>query len=360
MQTVEIPLGQRSYRVDIGAKLLESPEHWLDCVGGGLILVVSNERVAPLYLHRVLDCLPKDRAHSLILPDGEQHKTVSSWRRIVNELVSMKANRDACLIALGGGVIGDLGGFAAATYMRGIRFVQAPTTLLAQVDASVGGKTGVNHAHGKNLIGAFHQPTRVLADTATLDTLEDREYRAGIAEVIKYGMIRDADFFGWIENQAGAVSQRDPQTLLSMVRRSVENKAAVVAEDELETHTRALLNYGHSFGHALETLTRYEHYLHGEAVAIGMVIAARLSEQRGRLAPGVADRLQSVLNRFGLPTRFHEAIKPNAILDAMTLDKKNVSGKLRLVLLRGLGEAYIDQDCSREQVLEAVRSCREA
>jgi 3-dehydroquinate synthase len=270
----------------------------------------------------------------------------------------MQANRDACIVGLGGGVIGDMAGYAAASYMRGIAFVQVPTTLLAQVDASVGGKTGVNHPEGKNLIGAFHQPRAVVVDVTTMATLPDREYRAGVAEVVKYGLIRDAGFFAWLESHADEVSRRAPNAVQHMVEVSVRNKAEVVAADELEAGSRAQLNLGHSFGHALETLTGYEHFLHGEAVAIGMLIAARLSEARGLLEAGVANRLESLLTRFGLPVEVPVTISSEAVFSRLALDKKTLGGRLRLILLDELGSARVDSDSEKREILQAIESCR--
>jgi 3-dehydroquinate synthase len=356
MLTVDVALAGRGYPVCIGAGLLGEPALWQRFSGSGKCLVVTNDIVAPLYLERVMDSLPA--ARSLVLPDGEGSKTVAIWNNVLDELVEFRAGRDATAIALGGGVIGDICGFAAACYMRGIAFVQAPTTLLAQVDASVGGKTGVNHARGKNLIGAFHQPRAVLADTETLDTLPEREYLAGLAEVVKYGAIRDEPFLAWLEDRASRVLSRDPGTVAELIERSVRNKAEVVAADELEAGSRALLNFGHSFGHAIETLTGYERYLHGEAVAIGMVIAARLSEARGLCEPGVAERLAGILSSFGLPVTVLKDIGAEAIIDGLSLDKKALAGKPRLVLLRAPGSAVVDPLSTPEQIEAAIEACR--
>jgi 3-dehydroquinate synthase len=358
MLTVDVALGGRAYPVCIGADLLGEAALWQRFSGTGKCLVVTNAIVAPLYLERVLDSLPASRSRALVLPDGESSKTVATWNRVIDELIDFRAGRDATVIALGGGVVGDISGFAAASYMRGIAFVQVPTTLLAQVDASVGGKTGVNHAQGKNLIGAFHQPRAVLADTATLDTLPEREYLAGLAEVVKYGAIRDESFLAWLEDRATRVLSRDPDTVAGLIERSVRNKAAVVAEDELEAGPRALLNFGHSFGHAIETLTAYERYLHGEAVAIGMVVAARLSEARGLCAAGVAERLAGLLSTFGLPVTVLTDIDARAIIDCLSLDKKALGGKSRLVLLRAPGSAVVDALSTPGQIEAAIEACR--
>jgi 3-dehydroquinate synthase len=358
VKRVEVQLGSRSYPVLIGSGLLGTTEHWAPLLGAGRVLVVSNDVVGPLYLERVLDALPSDRATSFVLPDGEAHKTVESWRSIIDELVRLKAGRDACLVALGGGVIGDLCGFAAASYMRGVGFIQAPTSLLAQVDASVGGKTGVNHPQGKNLIGAFHQPRAVLADVGTLSTLPEREYRAGLAEVVKYGLIRDADFLDWLEKNSAAIKDRAPAAVEHLVEHSIRNKAAVVAADEREAGSRALLNFGHSFGHALETLTEYRGFLHGEAVAIGMVVATRLSESREFLQAGACRRLRALLTQLGLPVTVPQDIAANDIYDCLALDKKTLGGQPRLILLDGPGSARVDTDSSERDILNAIGACQ--
>jgi 3-dehydroquinate synthase len=358
MNRIDVSLGPRSYPVLVGDGLLGQPECWAPFLGEGLLLVVTNDTVAPIYLQRVLAALPSDRTHALLLPDGESFKTLATWSRIIDELVKLKATRDACLVALGGGVIGDMVGFAAASYMRGIDFVQAPTTLLAQVDASVGGKTGVNHARGKNLIGAFHQPRAVIADVATLASLPEREYLAGLAEVVKYGMIRDAAFLAWLESNAGAIRSREAAHVAHLVEQSVRNKAEVVAADEREAGARALLNFGHSFGHALETLTQYREFLHGEAVAIGMVVAATLSESRGLLQAGEAKRLSALLSGLGLPVHLPLQVDSEALLDSLALDKKTLGGRVRLVLLEAAGSARVDAGSSREDILAAIRDCQ--
>jgi 3-dehydroquinate synthase len=358
VSTVNIDLGKRSYPVIIGSGLLDQAALWREHLPGGKILVVSNEVVAPLYLERLISALGIDVQQTMILPDGESSKTVSNWSLIIDRLIEMRAGRDVCLLALGGGVVGDICGFAAATYMRGVPFIQVPTTLLAQVDASVGGKTAVNHVRGKNLVGAFHQPRAVIADTDTLDTLPDREFSAGMAEVVKYGAIRDAAFFDWLETESANIQSKNPAALISLIEKSVRNKAAVVAEDELETGARALLNFGHTFGHALETVTAYSRFLHGEAVAIGMAIAARLSESRGLCGPDVSTRLARLLAMQGLPVTLPADLETEAIMDAMTLDKKRLGGKTRLVLLTALGKAIIDSDSPADQIRGAIEASR--
>jgi 3-dehydroquinate synthase len=359
MQTIDVDLAAGAYPVHIGRGLLNDACLWRKHVGAGKVLVVSNPTVAPLYLARLREALPAQRAEVHIIPDGERHKTVDTWYGIIDKLVAMRARRDATLVALGGGVVGDLTGFAAACYMRGVRFLQAPTTLLAQVDASVGGKTGINHVHGKNLVGAFHQPAAVLIDSATLDTLPAREFNAGLAEVVKYGAIRDEPFFCWLEAQAGRVAGRDADALDYLIQRSVGNKAEIVGLDEKEAGVRALLNFGHSFGHALEAVTKYERFLHGEAVAIGMAVAARLSEARSLCAGGLADRLAALLQRLGLPVRIPADLPLEALAEALELDKKALASGLRLVLLSGLGSACVDAGNSKDEIIAAMQENRD-
>jgi len=354
MQTIRVELADRSYTVTIGSGILGTNHSAIQRPVGSTALVVSNETVAPLYLKAIRDSLAGVKIHTLILPDGERFKTLEHWSRIIDKLVDVRATRDITLITLGGGVIGDMGGFAAACYMRGIRFIQVPTSLLAQVDASVGGKTGFNHPQGKNLVGAFHQPASVLIDIDTLKTLPDREFSAGMAEVIKIAVIRDAEFVNWLEDNSAGITAREPETLINMIGRSIQNKADVVTEDEREAGVRALLNFGHSFAHALETLTDYQSYLHGEAVAIGMMVATRLSEQRGLCAPGFGERLGNLLQLFGLPVNMPDNSDPDDILELMKLDKKVIAGSYRLILLKAVGQGIIDSSSSNEQIAAAI------
>jgi 3-dehydroquinate synthase len=355
---VDVKLKDRSYPVWIGHGTLPEIPSLVDAPAASKTLIVTNATVAPLYLQTLLDALAGRDAHTLVLPDGEQYKTVKYWSQILDKLVDIRATRDATLLTLGGGVIGDMGGFAAASYMRGIRYVQIPTTLLAQVDASIGGKTAINHARGKNLIGAFHQPRGVLIDTATLTTLPAREFRAGLAEAVKTACVRDSRFLQWLEAHTQAVVDRDPEALTSLIGQSVSNKAAIVAEDERESGVRALLNFGHSFAHALETLTGYERYLHGEAVAIGMCMAGTLSERRGLCGAGFKDRLYRLLKAFGLPRVLPDNLQPGEIYEAMQLDKKNLAGSARLILIEKAGKGVIDSDCTKSQILESIRACQ--
>lgn len=358
MMTIELQIESGGYPVYLGRNLLGDASLWRRHLGSGKILVVSNEVVAPLYLETVTQALSGLAYEVHVIPDGEPAKTVDTWFGIIDKLVTMEARRDACIIALGGGVVGDIAGFAAACYMRGVRFVQVPTTLLAQVDASVGGKTGINHSQGKNLVGAFHQPTAVLIDSDTLATLPEREFKAGLAEVVKYGAIRDPGFFAWLEEHAPAIDRRDREAVEQLIHRSVVNKAEIVAQDEKETGVRALLNFGHSFGHALETETAYRTFLHGEAVAIGMVIAATLSEARGLCSPGAAARLSALLCRFGLPVALPASTSRTQLMKALQLDKKAVASGLRLVLLEAIGQATIDTESSYDEIVAAIHECQ--
>ena len=343
-ETLRIELGPRSYPIVIGPGVLDEAGLLATHVPGRDLLVVTDETVAPLYLARLLAALPDRRTHSIALPDGEEHKTLATLGRVFDALVEARLNRDACVVALGGGVVGDLAGFAAACYQRGVDFVQVPTTLLAQVDSAVGGKTGVNHPGGKNLLGAFHQPRAVLADTATLATLPKRELRAGLAEVVKYGLVEDADFLEWIERHVEALLALDPEATVHAVRRSCEIKARVVADDEREHGRRALLNLGHTFGHAIETAAGYGEWLHGEAVAVGMLLAADLSRRLGWLRDEDVARVRALLERAGLPT-VAPPIGAETARRLMGMDKKVLGGRIRLVLLRGLGQGVVSADC---------------
>jgi 3-dehydroquinate synthase len=351
-RTITVELGERSYPIVIGSGLLGGGFDVAAHVAGKDCLVVSNETVAPLYLDALVACLGDKQVETVVLPDGEAYKTLDTVTTVLDKLVAMGANRDTTVIALGGGVVGDITGFAASCYMRGVGFVQVPTTLLAQVDSSVGGKTGVNHPGGKNLIGAFHQPRLVLIDTDTLATLPERELRAGIAEVIKHGAIADADFFAWLEASMPALLSQDPAALAHAVGRSCEIKAAVVAEDEREAGRRAILNFGHTFGHAIENCLGYGEWLHGEAVAAGMVMAAEL----GDLPDTDTQRLRSLIAAAGLSVS-PPAAGAAALRAAMGMDKKVQDKRLRFVLLRRLGHAFVTADydeAALERTLQAA------
>jgi 3-dehydroquinate synthase len=343
VSTLHIDLGDRSYPIVVGTGLLGDAALLSQHVTARDILVVTSETVAPLYLDVLTRGLVDKRVGSVVLPDGEQFKTLDVLDRVFDALVESRLNRDACVIALGGGVVGDMAGFAAACYQRGIDYVQVPTTLLAQVDSSVGGKTGVNHAGGKNLIGAFHQPRAVLADLDTLRTLPPRELRAGLAEVVKYGLIVDEALLEWYEAHLDALLALDTMSLAHAVHRSCELKAQIVAEDEREHGRRALLNLGHTFGHAIEAAEGYGSWLHGEAVAAGMLLAAEFSRRLGWIDGRDVDRLRRLLERTGLPIAVPR-IGAGRALALMGMDKKVLAGRIRLVLLRRLGEAVVTGD----------------
>lgn len=354
LRTIHVALGTRSYPVWIGPGLLADHARWRATLRGRHALVISNTTVAPLYLDRVAEGLDGLTWSSFQLDDGEAHKTFANVGRALEALAQLGATRDACVVALGGGVVGDLAGFSAACWMRGIDFIQMPTTLLAMVDSSVGGKTGVNLPAGKNLVGAFHQPRAVVADTSTLTTLPDREYRAGLAEVVKGAAIGDPAFFAWLEQHAAALNAREPAPLIDAIARKVSYKAGVVARDETEQGERALLNLGHTFGHALETAGKYKVLLHGEGVAIGMLLAARLSERLGMGEPADTARLQRLLTSLGLPTAIPAGMDPEQLLALMRLDKKNLAGTLRLILWRGIGRAEIVGGVDESAVLAVL------
>jgi len=342
VQTLKVALGERSYPIYIGERLLARGDLLARHLPQKRAVVVTDTMLAPLYLGRVIDGLAAAgvSAVSVVLPDGEESKGWRTLNALFDALLVNRCERKTALIALGGGVIGDLTGFAAATYLRGVPYVQVPTTLLAQVDSSVGGKTAINHPRGKNMIGAFYQPQVVLADTAVLDTLPAREVGAGLAEVIKYGLIRDLPFFVWLERNIDALVARDPQALAYAVRRSCENKAAVVAADEREeSGQRALLNLGHTFGHAIETGLGYGSWLHGEAVAAGTVIAARVSQQMGLIDAADVARIIALFERARLPVLAPD-LGHERYQQLMGLDKKVEGGRIRFILLRGIGDAF--------------------
>jgi len=358
MDTIDVSLGERSYPIRIGSGLLGNAELLRETVTARQVGIVTNDVVGELYLEPIQNAFRDRDTRVIVLPDGEQHKTLATLSRIFDELVDAEFHRDACLIALGGGVVGDITGFAAACYQRGVDFVQVPTTLLAQVDSSVGGKTAVNHPRAKNMIGAFYQPIAVLADTDTLRTLPPRELSAGLAEVVKYGLILDRAFFEWLEANMEALRALEPDALRFAIRRSCEIKAQIVAEDEREHGRRALLNLGHTFGHALESIGDYERWLHGEAVAIGMMIAAHVSRALGWLGPADCERIESLLVRAGLPTAV-EGVEPQAVLDHMTQDKKADRHGIKLVLLESIGSACVRRAPERDLLLDVLSECIE-
>ena len=346
MKTINIDLGDRSYPIYVGDQLIDNPTILLNHIHTHTVVVVTNTTVAPLYLDTVTQSLG-DNTHiiPIILPDGEQYKNTETLNAIYEVLLKNKCDREVMLIALGGGVIGDITGFAAASFMRGVKFIQIPTTLLSQVDSSVGGKTGINHALGKNMIGAFYQPQCVIADVGLLKTLPDRELSAGLAEVIKYGLIRDAAFFVWLEKTMPSLINKDPSTLIEAVIRSCENKADVVAQDEFESSKgiRATLNLGHTFGHAIEHAMGYGNWLHGEAVAVGMVMAAFLSQELGWLNSDEFDRTKQLIANANLPINPPD-IPVDQFMGLMQSDKKSQRGRIHLILQKTIGEAILTSD----------------
>ncbi|MEX1668878.1 3-dehydroquinate synthase [Zhongshania guokunii] len=354
MKNLELDLGERSYPIFIAPGILADGALWLKYIAGSQVCIVSNDTIAPLYLADLKAQLSEKNVCEVILPDGEAHKTLAVLEQVFDTLLANNHNRSTTLIALGGGVVGDMCGFAAACYQRGVQFIQIPTSLLAMVDSSVGGKTGVNHPLGKNMIGAFHQPNCVLADLNVLKTLSDREFSAGMAEVIKYGLICDAEFFGWLEQNIAGLMARDAELLSEAVYRCCENKATVVAEDEREGGRRAILNLGHTFGHAIETAEGYGNWLHGEAVAAGTALALALSVKLAWLAPDVAARGVALLEQAGLPVEPPSNMNVDQFLQLMGRDKKVVDGRLRLVLLVGLGEAVVTSEASIEIITEVL------
>jgi len=359
MSTLQVDLGERSYPIHIGSGLLTRPELLKPCIAGSRVAVVTNETVGPLYLDAVLKFVATWQPISVVLPDGEEYKNLDTLNTIFDSLLRNRCDRKTTLIALGGGVVGDMTGFAAATYQRGVPFIQIPTTLLAQVDSSVGGKTGVNHPLGKNMIGAFHQPRCVIIDTDTLNTLPDNELSAGLAEVIKYGLIGDAEFFAWLEQNLDRLLTREPQALAYAIERSCADKARVVAADERESGVRALLNLGHTFGHAIETGAGYGNWLHGEAVAAGMCMATDLSRRMGWLTGEEVARIEALIRRAGLPVRAPGNLGAEKLRALMDVDKKVEAGRLRLVLPKGLGHSVITQDFPPALLNETLRECRE-
>ena len=355
MNRIEVSLGSRSYPILIGQGLLDRIGEFCAPLHASSIAIVTNDVLERLHLPTVVQSFTNAgvKPTTIVVPDGESHKTLPSWSGILDQLLASRLDRRSLIVALGGGVIGDLAGFAAASYQRGIPFVQVPTTLLSQVDSSVGGKTGVNHPAGKNMIGAFYQPQLVIIDTTTLDTLPDRELHAGLAEIIKYGLIRDREFFAWLEGNIDRLLARDSQALEHAIETSCRHKAEIVANDETEQGERALLNLGHTFGHAIEAGLGYGQWLHGEAVATGMVMAARLSSRLGWITAAEVERISQLLAHCDLPV---EAPKLGAdrFIELMTHDKKTIGGRIRLVLLKSIGEGIVTSDAAMAELREIV------
>lgn len=358
METLSVALDERSYPIFIGTDLLLRSDLYTPHIRGQQVCIVTNETIAPLYLDKLKNGLSVAQVSSVILADGEAHKNLTTLNEIFTALLAGKHNRTTTLIALGGGVVGDMTGFAAACYQRGVNFIQIPTTLLSMVDSSVGGKTGVNHAMGKNMIGAFYQPQAVIADISLLQTLPPREISAGLAEVIKYGLISDLEFFEWLEQNIELLVAGDETALTYAVLRSCQNKADVVAQDEHEGGIRAILNLGHTFGHAIETAQGYGNWLHGEAVAAGMVMAADLSMRRGDISSNDMQRIIKLIERANLPTKAPEDMTPEQFVSLMGVDKKVLDGRLRLVLLTSLGKAIVTSDIDTNLLMETFAACR--
>ncbi|ALP42751.1 3-dehydroquinate synthase [Aeromonas schubertii] len=351
-------MGERSYPIEIGAGLLRQPERYRQVIKGQRVMVVTNETVAPLYLETLLAQLGDYRVDTLVLPDGEAHKSLSTFETVMSALLEGNHGRDTTLIALGGGVIGDLVGFAAACYQRGVPFIQIPTTLLSQVDSSVGGKTAVNHPLGKNMIGAFYQPKSVIIDIDCLATLPEREFAAGMAEVIKYGIIWDSDFFAWLEQNMARLQQLDEEALTQAILRCCAIKAEVVAEDETESGVRALLNLGHTFGHAIEAEMGYGNWLHGEAVAAGTMLAADTAVLCGMMSDAERERIRRLLLAARLPVHAPAEMDFSAFIAHMRRDKKVLNGTLRLVLPSGIGKAEVVAHVTEAQLAQVIEQAR--
>ncbi len=356
MKTIHVDLGDRSYPIYLGAGLLKQEALFTAHIRSKQVMVVTNETVAPLYLDKVRSLLTDYSVSEVILPDGEKFKNLETVNQIFTELLERQHSRTTTLIALGGGVIGDMTGFAAACYQRGVNFIQVPTTLLSQVDSSVGGKTGVNHALGKNMIGAFYQPKAVIIDTETLQTLPTKELSAGIAEVVKYGLIAEPSFYRWLQEHMADLMGLDQGAICHAIETSCVCKAKVVSLDEKESGIRAILNLGHTFGHAIETHTGYGSWLHGEAVSVGMVMAARLSQLMGAIGEEDVEGLIRLLTSAALPVVGPADMNFDDYCALMAVDKKVLDGTLRLVLLRAMGEAYVTSDFSEENLRLAIES----
>lgn len=362
MEKITVSLGERSYPITIAAGLFNDPASFWPLKAGDNVMLVTNQTLAPLYLEKLSTLLTAAgvKVDQVILPDGEQYKTLAVMDQVFTALLQKPHGRDTTLIALGGGVIGDLTGFAAASYQRGVRFIQVPTTLLSQVDSSVGGKTAVNHPLGKNMIGAFYQPASVVIDTDCLYSLPPRELASGLAEVIKYGIILDGQFFTWLERNLDLLLTLDTQAMAYCIRRCCELKAEVVAADERENGQRALLNLGHTYGHAIEAHMGYGNWLHGEAIAAGMVMAARTAERLGQFKTDDVDRVIALLQRAGLPVHGPEEMKAEDYLPHMMRDKKVLAGELRLVLPLSIGRSEVRSGVTHDRVLAAINDCQKS
>ncbi|MGB0545439.1 MAG: 3-dehydroquinate synthase [Candidatus Pseudothioglobus sp.] len=353
---LNVELGDKSYPIYIGIDLLSMKSLFVDQIQGRQVMIVTNKTIAPLYLDKLTSILDGFNVQSVILPDGEEFKKLETLNKVFDALLEAKFDRTSTLIALGGGVIGDITGFAAASYQRGVGFIQVPTTLLSQVDSSVGGKTGINHELGKNMIGAFYQPKAVIIDVNTLDTLSNQEFSAGMAEVIKYGLLGNADFLSMLEANIESIMARKKDLIIEVIFNCCQDKARIVELDEFEKGKRALLNLGHTFGHGIENAFGYGNYLHGEAVSIGMVMAAKLSKDEGNLSHEETLRVESILSKADLPISINKTIDSETLITAMSLDKKSIDGKIRLVLLKSLGDSYLTDSYSNENFMKVVNS----
>ena len=355
MREITVDLGQRSYRIVIGTDLLGQAELYNEMLNTDQVLLVTDKEVEKLYLGTVLDALKEYKVITHAIPTGEQEKNLTRMNEIITLLLENHYDRSSCLVALGGGVVGDLTGFTAACYQRGIKFLQIPTTLLAQVDSSVGGKTAVNHKLGKNMIGAFHQPSGVIADVSVLKSLPEREFQSGLAEVIKYGLIRDMEFFEWLEGNIDDLMDQKSKALIYAVERSCINKAQVVEADETEKSVRATLNLGHTFGHAIETALNYKNWLHGEAIALGMRMSSYMSMLMGMLSQEDVSRISELLDRARLPDKLPEQIRGADLRELMSVDKKVSHGRLKLVLLKSIGEAVVTDKFNEEDLASTLK-----
>ena len=359
MNTLTVDLGERSYPIYIGENTIENTELWKTHLAGHKqICIVTNDTLSEIYLEKLTQIIHKSSPDSTvitaILKDGEQYKNLASIELIYNELMTARFNRDAIIIALGGGVIGDMAGFAAASFLRGIDFIQVPTTLLAQVDSSVGGKTGINHPLGKNMIGAFHQPKAVLIDTNTLSTLSERHFKAGLAEIIKYGLIIDEKFLTWLEDNMPAILGHDIEACTYIIEKSCEIKAHVVSQDEKESGLRAILNLGHTFGHAIESCLNYKDWLHGEAISVGMVMAADLSHRMQLIEKDDLDRVKQIFLAAGLPIEAPSHLANKDIYNSMHNDKKVLAGKIRLILMEKIGKAFVTSEYAKDHLIQVL------
>mgnify|MGYP001600868113 CR=1 FL=1 len=354
MKTLNLDLGEKSYPIYIGQDLLTQQELLTQHIYGKQVMIVTNTTVSPLYLDKVKSLLNSFKVAEVILPDGEQYKTLETVSLIFDALLENRFDRSCTLIALGGGVVGDMTGFAASSYQRGVDFIQIPTTLLSQVDSSVGGKTGVNHPLGKNMIGAFHQPRCVVIDVDTLDTLDDRQFSAGMAEVIKYGLLGNITFLEFLQTNIAKLMVRDKTLIIQAVYQSCADKADIVAQDELESGKRALLNLGHTFGHAIENTLGYGVFLHGEAISVGMLMAAKMSELMGDLSDQEVFKVKDLLEKSNLPVSVNGKITALEFLSAMSVDKKVIDGNIRLILMKKLGKSYITDAYQQEQLEQII------